>query len=143
MAPFKPDKRQQRLIDAAIKSHREAQASGKHAPDRLVENRSSELGLDRMIGLRSGLGSTMQSLTVYPPNGKPKNPSPMVASPRALRKSIGVVESVTEPDEIGALSAQIAELYMGNGACDGESSKEVMHALRATARNGTPLGICA
>lgn len=72
MAPFKPDKRQQRLIDAATKSHREAQASGRHAPDRLVEKWSSEVGLDRMIRASERLGLYDAEFESLPPKRKTK-----------------------------------------------------------------------
>jgi hypothetical protein len=46
MANFKPDERQQQLIETALASHHEAQVSGQYAPDRLVEKWSSEVGID-------------------------------------------------------------------------------------------------
>ena len=45
MATFKPDERQRRLIERAEKAHRDAQAHGRPAPDRLVEKWSSEAGI--------------------------------------------------------------------------------------------------
>lgn len=42
---FKPDARQQKLIDEAMKRHHEAQQSGRFAPDRLVRKWSSEVGI--------------------------------------------------------------------------------------------------
>ncbi|SDJ36506.1 hypothetical protein SAMN04487926_14533 [Paraburkholderia steynii] len=45
MAKFKPDERQQKLIETARRSHREAQARGRFAPRRLVEKWSSEAGI--------------------------------------------------------------------------------------------------
>ncbi len=47
MAEFKPDARQQRLIEQALRSHRKAQARGQYAPERLVERWSSEVGIER------------------------------------------------------------------------------------------------
>jgi hypothetical protein len=43
---FKPDERQQKLINEALKYHREAQQSGRYAPERLVRKWSSEVGID-------------------------------------------------------------------------------------------------
>jgi hypothetical protein len=43
---FKPDERQQKLIDEALKYHREAQQSGRYAPERLVRKWSSEVGIN-------------------------------------------------------------------------------------------------
>ncbi|NIE63223.1 hypothetical protein [Burkholderia sp. Ax-1719] len=46
MSEFKPDERQQRLIEQALRSHREAQAHGSYAPEWLVEKWSNEVGVD-------------------------------------------------------------------------------------------------
>jgi hypothetical protein len=46
MAEFRPDERQQRLIEQALRSHREAQKRGQYAPDRLVEKWSSEVVIE-------------------------------------------------------------------------------------------------
>lgn len=43
---FKPDERQQKLINEALRYHREAQQSGSYAPERLVRKWSSEVGID-------------------------------------------------------------------------------------------------
>jgi len=43
---FKPDERQQKLINEALKYHREAQQSGRYAPERLVRKWSSEVGIE-------------------------------------------------------------------------------------------------
>lgn len=47
MAEFKPDERQQRLIEQALRSHQKAQVRGQYAPERLVEKWSSEVGIER------------------------------------------------------------------------------------------------
>ncbi|WP_162600864.1 hypothetical protein [Paraburkholderia sp. C35] len=47
MEKFKPDERQRKLIEKGLKSHRKAQARGRHAPDRLIEKWSHEVGIAR------------------------------------------------------------------------------------------------
>ena len=46
MAEFKPDERQQELIQNALRSHRKAQARGRYAPQQLVEKWISEAGIE-------------------------------------------------------------------------------------------------
>lgn len=48
--PFTPDKRQQRLIDEALRVHRQAQTSGLYVPDRLVKKWSGEVGIGTSEG---------------------------------------------------------------------------------------------
>jgi len=50
MKKFKPNEHQRRLIADALEAHREAQAHGKAAPDRLVEKWSSEIGIEKPSG---------------------------------------------------------------------------------------------
>ncbi|WP_156516804.1 hypothetical protein [Paraburkholderia caribensis] len=46
MPEFKPDERQQKLIEKALRTHRKAQARRRYAPDRLVEKWSNEAGIE-------------------------------------------------------------------------------------------------
>jgi len=46
MTEFKPDEREQKLVEKALRTHRKAQARGRYAPDRLVEKWSNEAGIE-------------------------------------------------------------------------------------------------
>lgn len=46
MPVFKPDEREQSLIERALRSHRRAQARARYAPKRLVEKWSAEGGIE-------------------------------------------------------------------------------------------------
>ncbi len=46
MTEFKPDERQQELIQKALRSHHKAQTRGRYAPQQLVEKWSSEVGIE-------------------------------------------------------------------------------------------------
>jgi hypothetical protein len=45
MEPFKPDAREQKLIDEALAAHHRAQATGRTALDRLVRSEAARLVL--------------------------------------------------------------------------------------------------
>jgi hypothetical protein len=71
MAGFKPDERQQRLIDEALVAHRSEQANGRYAPQRLIRKWCAESLGSRPLQLNQTRGGYVRGDYLAPLSKSP------------------------------------------------------------------------